>query len=104
LQGSIIAGSVRGDTTFITAVQDFNFSERFKINPNPASDKINIYLPDQTGTLEVLDADGRLIQSFNVNKGELLVDVANLDNGLYFIRFTGNINTPISKKLIVSRE
>ncbi len=66
-----------------------------KVYPNPASNLINLELPDDSGYthISILSADGRVVQSRNLSgvAGSQLVslDVSGLNNGIYFVRVQG---------------
>jgi hypothetical protein len=60
------------------------------INPNPAHDRIQITLPDQTGsTLEIIDMMGQVVQQIPVDAGRSVLDVsiAGLPGGIYMVRY-----------------
>jgi hypothetical protein len=90
-------------TTFIT-VQDFTTgidqagSEVFSLFPNPANaiTDIRLRLPEREETLviNVLDASGKLVKTFNFNNVEkqarLQINVSDLSTGVYQLLLTGN--------------
>jgi PKD repeat protein len=90
-------------TTFIT-VQDFTTgidqasTEVFSIFPNPANaiTDIHLRLPEREETLviNVLDAAGKLVKTFNFNSVEkqasLQINVEDLATGVYQLLLTGN--------------
>jgi hypothetical protein len=60
----------------------------FSINPNPAQDHIRLTL-EATGrqsALQILDVQGRLMQSAFISDRETDISIANFKNGTYFIR------------------
>jgi photosystem II stability/assembly factor-like uncharacterized protein len=72
-----------------------------KISPNPASEKINIELPEP-GTLEnwtifVCRTDGREIISKNGNGSRSELNISSLPKGLYFIRITNSEKSFVGK-------
>ena len=90
-------------TTFIT-VQDFTTgidhagTEVFSIFPNPANavTDIRLRLPEREEALviNVLDAAGKLVKTFNFNNVEkqarLQINVSDLATGVYQLLLTGN--------------
>lgn len=95
--GVIYAGSHgRGAFESFSLVPVKEFENNNKINstlnvfPNPASDVINIELPDSKNAkvINVYNVEGRLVYSFNVKGsylGNYTIDVANLPAGLYTV-------------------
>ncbi len=71
------------------------------VYPNPASDKIFID-GDFQGKLELMNLEGQLIQTFNLDKNSEGLSVAGLKNGIYFYRlFSKNTSVEQGKLLIV---
>ena len=63
-------------------------SNDFNIFPNPASETLTISLPENASTTECILYDnlGKEMKRFRVSGGENLVDVSELDNGMYTLR------------------
>ena len=59
-------------------------SMSFNIYPNPVNDKLYIETQTQTQTIEIYDAFGRLQST--VNGQQSMVDVSNLNSGVYFVK------------------
>ena len=59
-------------------------SMSFNIYPNPVNDKLYIETLTQTLTIEIYDAFGRLQST--VNGQQSMVDVSNLNSGVYFVK------------------
>ena len=59
-------------------------SVSFNIYPNPVNDKLYIETLTQTQTIEIYDAFGRLQST--VNGQQSMVDVSNLNSGVYFVK------------------
>ncbi len=80
-------------TFFTTAAptgieEEFNFG--ISANPNPAKDNLTIKLTNQSGSgrIEVVDIYGRSVKYISVNSTELDVDMSDLSNGYYFVKYT----------------
>ncbi|MEI6595449.1 MAG: T9SS type A sorting domain-containing protein [Bacteroidota bacterium] len=80
-----------------------NFSS-IHIYPNPANDLINISFEQQSSavTISIFDMTGRLSKSVNTNKNNTLMNVSDLENGIYFIAISGKDFTA-SRKLIINK-
>lgn len=75
--------------------------------PNPASNEANVVYPGLSGkaTLYVIAEDGRIMQQMDVGETDgarTIIDVANLPNGLYFIRVTQPDGNDVSRRLVVA--
>jgi hypothetical protein len=56
------------------------------VAPNPSSGEFGISLENSlVGTVEVIDANGRLIQSHKLNGNELSINLKSAQSGLYFV-------------------
>jgi len=71
--------------------------------PNPSAERLFVLSSDNGRTdIVVIDSNGRTVLSA-VTTGELSqIDVTNLDNGTYILRYL-HTSTPISKRFIVKR-
>ena len=77
-----------------TAAQNYNV----RIYPNPVQDVLHLELDGmQAKRIELYDLSGRMLHSWNT--GQKTIDVSNLSNGLYYVRFV-NAAGSISKKFI----
>ncbi|MEO8068545.1 MAG: T9SS type A sorting domain-containing protein [Flavobacteriales bacterium] len=78
------------------------------IQPNPASDAVNVVLPASgiASVVDVLDATGRLVGSFNSGASEVttnvVFDMSDKPEGIYLVRVTRNEESTV-KRLVVSR-
>lgn len=68
----------------------------FEVYPNPTNGQVQVNLGEASeGNLQVLDANGKLIEEINIAKGVSNVEVSleGLDNGVYFLKIsTAHIN------------
>ncbi|MFA9391003.1 MAG: DUF4957 domain-containing protein [Prolixibacteraceae bacterium] len=77
---------------------------QFVVYPNPASDYINLTLPDDfVGTVDVLNSTGQKLDNFNVsNTKNMVLDTDSYSNGMYFLRLS-NHNINVSKCVILNK-
>ena len=61
-------------------------SSSFNIYPNPVIDKLYIETLTQTLTIKIYDVYGRLQQSMVNGQQSTVIDVANLNSGIYFVK------------------
>ncbi|MCE2744231.1 MAG: T9SS type A sorting domain-containing protein [Fluviicola sp.] len=66
-----------------------------KIAPNPCSDFIQIDLKVENAAIEIIDAFGRVVQTYEKSTG--LLDVSNLKSGYYTLKSGNRISTKIIK-------
>ncbi len=73
-----------------------------KIYPNPATDYINIQLPNSNtdAKVEISDALGRIVFHSLLDSENSKIDVSELKNGTYFVRIK-NIDNKIHTQMIV---
>lgn len=90
-------------TDSASSVEDISEESLF-IYPNPASDEVNVFLP-QTNTweLSVMDICGRIVDvKSDCQENKVSIAVDRLKNGIYFLICKGN-GKVIKKKFVVSR-
>ena len=60
--------------------------ENIHIYPNPTKDILKVYNPyDKVINYQLVDLNGRIVQSGNIKKGENVLDINKLKNGMYFL-------------------
>ena len=78
---------------------------KIKIYPQPASDYINVELPEESSrsVLRILDLNGRQVAEFGLSEGIMhLIPVNFLNSGMYLL-IAENQNATIRKKLIIEK-
>lgn len=72
--------------------------------PNPANDVVNLTLPDK-GIVELISIDGKITKSIPAHSKSLNLQVSELKNGCYFIKYhpENQTNQVFVKKLIIQR-
>lgn len=67
----------------------------FSIHPNPATDILNIDIPEfnmsEEYNLKVFDVNGKLVSSYAVDKSNMTIDIQNLSKGIYVIVLSNGI-------------
>jgi len=83
-----------------SSINSLSNSSVFVAYPNPASDllAINAFVK---GSVQVMDAFGRVIETIEVEEGVNEINTSNYNNGAYFIQFI-NENGIYSERIIVN--
>ncbi len=92
-----------GMCSMATSVNDLSNGNSFTVYPNPASDFIRIETGENAiHTLSIIDASGRMVIQLDdfSSTDPLNINVSNLQNGVYFIRFEGEAINQMKKILI----
>lgn len=99
--------TVVGDATYTASFNTIqgieeNTTTEISIFPNPASNTINIISSVEISAVEITNTIGQVIMRKDVNSNEVICDIDEIDNGIYFIRIFGNSNKDIigHKKLV----
>lgn len=91
----------------MTSIEETEFSKSIVLYPNPASytAKLQVKGSDKDLAITVVNAVGQEMKKFTVNSGvrsEIEIDLANLNEGLYFVRISDGSNMAI-KRLMIQR-
>ncbi|MDN3654953.1 T9SS type A sorting domain-containing protein [Ferruginibacter paludis] len=70
------------------------------LSPNPAKNYFTISGAKSAGTLDVIDADGKIVESAILVTPTAKINISTLPSGIYFVRFT-NGKTTVFRKLVV---
>ena len=104
---SICADGVSSDwstvaqfTTTQVGIDDVNANANISLYPNPASHMVTISGIEGTATVTVIDLNGRQNGQWQVENGELTIDVSAMAKGAYFVRIAGE-STVAVRKLVV---
>ena len=81
------------------AVQEMN-TPLYNIYPNPV-DNILTIKGDDMRQVNVFNAVGQIVRCVNCNSNELRLDVADLNNGIYFINVTNDKGEMTSNKVSI---
>ncbi|MCF6347578.1 MAG: multicopper oxidase domain-containing protein [Flavobacteriaceae bacterium] len=84
------------------SVEENELSNKLKVYPNPANNKIHIILEGELNidTIEIIDQLGRIVLDKKINFSEDSIQIEGLSKGVYFLRiYVDNLN--ITKKIVV---
>jgi len=73
-------------TATISDIKDINLS----IHPNPAQDFINLNSKNAILQVDILNADGTLIERIKTNEMNLQIPIESFANGIYFLKISSN--------------
>jgi len=62
--------------------------EPLEMFPNPASNVLNVRVPEATGVLEMFDVRGKMVLTQNVMSNLTNVDLSSLQTGFYVVKVT----------------
>jgi len=68
------------------------------ISPNPTNGLINISA-DDVYDINIVDLSGKIIYSKQMDSNFETIDISNLSNGIYFVRFNNELKTKTLKIL-----
>ncbi|TXI82714.1 MAG: T9SS type A sorting domain-containing protein [Flavobacteriales bacterium] len=73
-----------------------------EVAPNPSSDRFNVVLPGDapSGTLSLVNALGAVLFSQNVAGTRASIEVGDIPNGAYYIRFSSGSESIISSCVV----
>jgi hypothetical protein len=108
-----LIGYVLRDAQFListcTSINETTATENIiSVSPNPFAENLTVTLNQNNGelfTIEFLDVTGRKIKTFANDESlskenKILLNLENIQTGIYFLKITGSNNTSITKKII----
>ncbi|MEW7289451.1 serine hydrolase [Aquimarina sp. 2304DJ70-9] len=103
---SCVNGVTKPNGRSVNQNKELSIAKKMKntlvIFPNPTLGQVEIQLPEDTTTIEVLNAIGEKIhEKFTKNKRKLTLDLTNQPSGFYIIRTINKNKNIQQKKLIV---
>ncbi len=69
----------------------------FSIMPNPVANTLYLKYTGTYGNVDILDISGRVIHQSSLNHNYNIIDIANLNAGIYFVRVIGQQGVQIGK-------
>ena len=102
MHGTLMIRPVVGMPYYIGVEENENPSENIRIYPNPASNVLNINIPEETEIVStsIFDLTGRKIFQCAFTKE---ISVADLRDGLYFISLTTAQGQVITQKIVIRK-
>lgn len=74
-----------------------------KLYPNPANESLTVEHDFKNATLDLIDANGKVVHSQNAPTKRTIVDLRRFAKGIYYVRLVTSLNQILSlKKLIVN--
>lgn len=86
-----------------TSISEYELAaENVTVYPNPAKGLVNInQLPSETAVIEIYDVTGKLVKQLKPMATTVIIDVNDLEQGIYQLNIISNDNVMVSKKLMV---
>ena len=89
-----------GDT-ITTSLNKNNIVSNILIYPNPATNVLNLYLPDninyKDNNVFIYDVYGRVIKQLKLKNKELIIQITNLQKGIYFVKIGNTVGKFVKK-------
>ena len=71
--------------------------DSFMIHPNPATEQVSVLVKEKGNhTVNILDASGRILMTAKISDERVIIDISNLNSGIYFVKVGSE-----TKKLII---
>jgi alpha-tubulin suppressor-like RCC1 family protein len=85
-----------------TATLDENSINGIRISPNPATEQIEIQVPENLlfESYTIIDLNGQIIHSGTAENTKFTINISNLERGMYFLQFIGS--NVFSQKIILN--
>ena len=81
------AGVYNENGILLNTENNFTINKNIEIYPNPASDFITVQTDDFISAIEIWDLQGKLIKNLASAQKHVKIDIRDLINGCYIIRF-----------------
>jgi len=76
-------------TYYLSQIPTEVVSDNYRIYPNPTSGLLNIHAKADY-TVEIINANGQVVYTTNINTGNNSIDISNLPAGVYMMRMTSD--------------
>ena len=70
------------------------------LSPNPSNGYFTLQSALSDGTMEIIDLSGKVVFKQNIDGQKMAIDVANLNEGMYFIKLYNNNQSSVEKMVI----
>ena len=99
-------GTLRITLKSVLSNETFNFNQKLSFYPNPAKNEIKVTGTNNSNlnTVEIFDVTGNLVKTVGAKNrlNDFNVDLANLSEGLYLLKFTDTNGNSKTEKLTIS--
>ncbi|MES2591621.1 MAG: T9SS type A sorting domain-containing protein [Bacteroidota bacterium] len=86
-----------------SSVKTFEKSTVVRVYPNPAKESVTVFSnSNAAGTITVTDVLGKMVKEVKTNSEKTVVNTADLQNGVYFIRLTQD-NMSKTEKIMITK-
>ena len=82
-------------------MSDISNLATIQIAPNPANDLVTVNSYNYIQKIELINMQGQIIEKVLVNDHSSLLDVSNISNGIYQLKFSSSNQSQI-KRLVVA--
>ena len=91
--------SLFNETNIILGVDDISAEAMVNIYPNPTNNSVSIEYNLELGPvkIELIDARGRIIETFNPSDHKVKINMSTLASGIYFIRLSSETSSTFRK-------
>lgn len=76
---------------------DINHDASIKIYPNPTKANVNINCDNNIRSIQLYDAQGRLLQTNVINENQATIDISSKSGGIYFLKITSDKGIGVQK-------
>ena len=89
--------------TYQYQAQSFSLTENFSENLEIFLDQKNLFIATQFEyTISLFDISGKNILTFQLDEGVNLIDISNIVNGIYILRFNDDSNRSYFRKILLN--
>ncbi|HOK37623.1 MAG TPA: T9SS type A sorting domain-containing protein [Bacteroidales bacterium] len=98
VQNMNTAEIMQADTKKLFSTTNLNqINSISSIYPNPASDILNIFSKEIISNIEISNICGQIVKSIDLSDNSIIVNISELEAGIYFIKINKNGNIEIQK-------
>lgn len=102
--GSLVATNaiILDQTSYVTSINDIASNEQFKLSyyPNPAINSITLDNVQDIKSISIVDLKGQSVKTITGIENNQIVDLSDLNSGMYFINYISN-DASFMDKLII---
>ncbi|MDI1257077.1 MAG: CotH kinase family protein [Flavobacterium sp.] len=79
---------------------DFTADDFVKLAPNPTTDLLQVKTPNAISQIEIVDSNGRIIQTLTPNSNAVDINLSKLASGMYMIKVISQARTSVRKIIV----